>query len=105
MKQPVLVRIMPLEEVSNNIGDESNVSGQAGLSPTEQANTDMRRIDLAELSLTEDNELSENTVLDFIKGMPKSELGTLLIIRPTNTVRMRAEALLTGSKTKRSQKT
>ncbi len=30
MKQPVLVRIMPLEEVSNNIGDESNVSGQAG---------------------------------------------------------------------------
>lgn len=96
MKQPVLVRIMPLEEVSNNIGDESNVSGQAGLSPTEQANTDMRRIDLAELSLTEDNELSENTVLDFIKGMPKSELGTLLTKsgRPTPAAYARAEAAL-----------
>ena len=96
MKQPVLVRIMPLSEVSNNIGDESNVSGQAGLSPTEQANTDMRRIDLAELSLTEDNELSENTVLDFIKGMPKSELGTLLTKsgRPTPAAYARAEAAL-----------
>lgn len=96
MKQPVLVRIMPLSEVSNNIGDESNVSGQAGLSPTEQANTDMRRIDLAELSLTEDNELSENTVLDFIKGMPKSELGTLLTKsgRPTAEAFARAEVAL-----------
>lgn len=96
MKQPVLVRIMPLSEVSNNIGDESNVSGQAGLSPTEQANTDMRRIDLAELRLTEDNELSEDTVLDFIKGMPKSELGTLLTKsgRPTAEAFARAEVAL-----------
>ncbi len=62
---------------------------------TEQANTDMRRIDLAELSLTEDNELSENTVLDFIKGMPKSELDLANSSgRPTPAAYARAQAAL-----------
>lgn len=96
MKQPVLVRIMPLEEVSSNIGDESNVSGQAGLSAIEQASTDMRRLDLASLELTADNELSEATVMGFVKGMPTSELGTLLTKsgRPTQAAYNRAETAL-----------
>lgn len=96
MKQPVLVRVMPLEEVSSNIGDESNVSGQAGLSAIEQASTDMRRLDLTSLELTADNELSEATVMGFIKGMPTSELGTLLTKsgRPTQAAYNRAETAL-----------
>ena len=38
----------------------------------------MRRIDLTALELTSDNELSEATVMDFIKGMPAAEMGSLL---------------------------
>ena len=96
MEQPVLVRIMPLEEVTSNIGDESNVSGQAGLNPTEQASTDMRRLDLAELQLTPDNELSEATVMDFVKGMPRPEFNKLISKsgRPTAEAFARAEAAL-----------
>lgn len=78
MKNPVLVRVMPQDQVTNNIGDESNVSGQSTLNSVEQAKTDMRRLDLAQLDLNDNNELTTDSILGFINSMPASEKNALL---------------------------
>ena len=46
MQQPVLVRIMPTDAITGNIGDVSNTTGNLGMTAVEQANNDARRIDL-----------------------------------------------------------
>lgn len=72
MKKPVLVRIMPSDQVTPNIGDVSNTSGTAALSPLEQAKNDARRVDISSMLFGE-NGISAQNVRDFIKAMPISE--------------------------------
>jgi len=78
MKQPVLVRIMPKEEITANIGDESNTRTTAGLTPAEQAKTDERRVNVSGIAISEDGEISRASVTEFIASMPQSERAGLL---------------------------
>ncbi|MDY0190711.1 MAG: LPD38 domain-containing protein [Desulfuromonas sp.] len=73
MKQPVLVRVMPRSEITQNIGDESNRSGQLDLNKLEQAKTDMRRLNLLDLKYGANGQITPETVMQFIQSMPSNE--------------------------------
>lgn len=77
MTSPVLVRIMPLEEVTANIGDESNQTGVADKSALEKAKDDARRLDLSALSFNDDGEISPETARQFVDAMPTAEQTAL----------------------------
>lgn len=78
MKNPVLVRVMPSSEITNDIGDESNISGVSELSPVEQARNDARRINVAGTAVIgPDGQLTREAAEQFINSMPESERGGL----------------------------
>jgi hypothetical protein len=76
-KQPVLVREMRAEDVTADIGDESNVSGIAERSSPEVARDDARRIDLAALEFDEAGNVADATVRGFVDSQPVSEQTAL----------------------------
>ena len=78
MKQPVLVRIMPQDQITQDIGDESNTATVSALSAAEQARNDAARIDAANMAFDDNGEISEATVRQFIQSMPEAERGGLL---------------------------
>lgn len=78
MDKPVLVRIMPSDQITENIGDESNISGQSELSSVEQAKTDTRRLDLSLLEFSDDGDITAESAASFINSMPVSERAALL---------------------------
>lgn len=73
MPNPVLVRIMRPEDVTDNIGDESNVSGVADKSAREAARDDARRLDLSTLDFNDDGTVTRAAQLAFVNAMPVSE--------------------------------
>jgi len=78
MKNPVLVRVLPPEQVTPDIADESNVSSTLSLNATEQARNDANRIDLGGLKFSPDGGISADTVRGFVAGMPLTEQQTLI---------------------------
>lgn len=78
MKKPVLVRIMPDEEVTADIGDLSNTTGNLDMNVSEVARNDAERLKPSDIRFEMDGTVSKNTVLDFIYKMPESERGPLL---------------------------
>jgi len=78
IQNPVLVRIMPKSYITPDIGDVSNVGVELKLSPVEKARNDGNRIDLGSLSFNEDGSINTDTVIQFVKGMPATELGELM---------------------------
>ena len=78
MANPVLVRVMPLESVTADIGDVSNTVGNLELSPVEQANNDVQRVNLEALSFAEDGSVTPQAVRQFVQAMPQAEQGSLL---------------------------
>jgi hypothetical protein len=78
MSQPVLVRIMPKSLITSDIGDVSNVAGQLRLNPVEAAKNDLNRFDLSGLQYGEDGSVNTQSLIQFVKGMPKEEQGELL---------------------------
>lgn len=78
MANPVLVRVMPKSFVTADIGDVSNVGGQLRLSPVEAAKNDGNRIDLGGLSFNEDGGVNTNSLIQFVRSMPKEEQGELI---------------------------
>lgn len=78
MKQPILVRVMDKADVTADIGDRSNTSGNMALSAAEQAANDVDRIDFGKISFTADGEVDNDSVLDFASQMPESERNTLV---------------------------
>ncbi len=78
MRNPVLVRVMPADKVTPDIGDVSNTSGTATLSPAEMATNDIRRIDLQAIAFDEDGEVTEQSVMQFIQSMPIGERAGLM---------------------------
>lgn len=78
VQNPVLVRIMPEQFVTPDIGDVSNIATGLELSPTEKARNDQRRVDLGALQFAEDGSITPNTVIQFVRGMPKTEQGGLI---------------------------
>ena len=78
MARPVLVRIMPKSMITPDIGDVSNVGGQLRLSPVEAAKNDGNRIDLNGLQFNEDGGVNTNSLIQFVRSMPKEEQGELI---------------------------
>jgi len=78
MKNPVLVRVMPQNQVTADIADESNTSSTLTLSATEQAKNDANRIDLDGLMFRDDGAISPETVRGFIAAMPQAEQQQLI---------------------------
>ena len=78
IQNPVLVRIMPKSYVTPDIGDVSNVAGQLRLNPVEAAKNDVNRFDLQGLQYNEDGGINANSVIQFIRAMPKEEQGELI---------------------------
>jgi hypothetical protein len=77
-KNPVLVRVMPKSKVTANIADISNISGTLRLSPVESAKNDINRVDLNGLTFNDDGSPNTNTLIQFVRSMPKDEQGELI---------------------------
>jgi hypothetical protein len=77
-ENPVLVRVMPKSQVTPNIADISNISGTLRLSPVESAKNDISRVDLNGLTFNDDGSPNTNTLIQFVRSMPKDEQGELV---------------------------
>lgn len=78
MQNPVLVRVMPQEAVTRDIGDVSNTVGNLSMTAVEQARNDASRVDLPALQFAADGSITPETVRGFVRSMPTSEQGGLL---------------------------
>lgn len=78
MRNPVLVRIMPADQVSADIGDVSNTMGNLDLSAVEQSRNDAQRVNLDALQFADDGAITPEAVRQFVRSMPQSEHGALL---------------------------
>ena len=73
MKNPILVRLLPQDQVTDNIGDLSNRDEKGKLSPVEQAKTDMGRIDLDSLKFTAEGAIGGEAIHQFRMAQPAAE--------------------------------
>lgn len=78
MKNPMLVRVMPMDQVNKNTGDVSNTATGLSFNIVEQAKNDTNRVDLSTVQFNESGDVSPQTVRDFIKAMPDTERGNLI---------------------------
>lgn len=78
MRAPVLVRVMPTDQVTADIGDVSNTVGNLNLSAVEQANNDSQRVNLDMLQFAEDGSITPEAVRQFVRAMPQAEQGGLI---------------------------
>jgi hypothetical protein len=69
---------MPKSYITPDIGDVSNVAGQLRLNPVEAAKNDLNRFDLEGLKYNEDGSINTNSVIQFVRSMPKEEQGELI---------------------------
>lgn len=73
MKQPVLVRVMNVDDVSADIGDKTNTSNVMSYSNIDRANTDLARIEKVKLETDENGDLTYNGVKQFVESLPQVE--------------------------------
>jgi hypothetical protein len=78
MQNPMLVRVMPMDQVNKNTGDVSNTGAGLSFNIVEQAKNDTNRIDLSKIDFNDAGDISPKTVRDFIKAMPDTERGNLI---------------------------
>jgi hypothetical protein len=78
MQNPMLVRLMQMQDVNKNIGDVSNTGAGLTFNAVEQAKNDTNRVDLSAIKFNENGEVSPQTVRDFVKAMPTTEQGNLI---------------------------
>ncbi|MDA8260217.1 MAG: PLxRFG domain-containing protein [Betaproteobacteria bacterium] len=78
MREPVLVRVMSDQDVTPNLGDETNIAAGAELSPVEKAANDARRIDIGGIQFGDDGEITPAAVTQFVQAMPETERAGLI---------------------------
>ncbi|MBM6928193.1 hypothetical protein [Parasutterella secunda] len=78
MRNPVLVRIMPNERVTGNIGDISNTSGNNQLNAVEKAHNDANRVNFEGMEFNEDGSPTQESVVSFIRSMPSAEQAEMI---------------------------
>jgi hypothetical protein len=78
MQNPMLVRVMPMDQVNKNTGDVSNTGAGLSFNIVEQAKNDTNRLDLSTVKFTDSGDISPQTVRDFIAAMPTTEQGNLI---------------------------
>lgn len=75
---PVLVRVMPNDQITADIGDISNTATNLNLSVIEQAKNDANRIDLQGLQYDPNGDLTLTGIRDFVNAMPTTERANLI---------------------------
>lgn len=78
MKNPMLVRIMPMDQVNKNTGDVSNTGAGLTFNFVEQAKNDTNRVDLSKITFTDTGDVTPQTIKDFVAAMPTTEQGNLM---------------------------
>lgn len=78
MKHPVLVRVMPTENITEDIGDRSNTTSNLQLNPVEVAKNDVNRVDLSNLKFNADDSPSNESILQFLSSLPQQEVAQLV---------------------------
>jgi hypothetical protein len=78
MRRPVLVRLMPADQVTADIGDRTNVAGVSALSTVDQAANDAQRVKLEAIEFAEDGSPTPDAVKRFVQGMPAPEQAGLI---------------------------
>lgn len=78
MREPVLVRLMRRDDVTDDMGDRTNVSGVSDLSAVEQARNDSLRIRLDALEFTDTGAPTAAAVKRFVQAMPQAEQSGLM---------------------------
>lgn len=78
MKSPVLVRVMQAKDVTADIGDRSNTSGNLHLNAVENAMQDVHRVDLSNTQFYSDGTPTVKSVAEFVGKMPLSEQGLMI---------------------------
>jgi hypothetical protein len=78
MQAPVLVRFMPREFITRDIGDVSNISTGLELSAAEKAKNDLQRVDLDSVQFSDEGNITPTSVMEFIRAMPETERGGLI---------------------------
>lgn len=73
MKKPILIRLLPQDQITDNIGDLSNRDEKGKLSPVEQAKTDMGRLDLDSLKFTAEGAIGGEAIHQFRMAQPAAE--------------------------------
>ena len=73
LKQPVLVRVMNVDDVSADIGDKTNTSNVMSYSNIDRANTDLARIEKVKLETDDNGDLTYNGVKQFVESLPQVE--------------------------------
>ena len=75
MKQPVLVRVMKSEDVSNDIADKTNTVATMSLSNLDRVKTDNERLNNSGVKLdTDDNgDLTIKGISQFVQTLPEPE--------------------------------
>lgn len=77
MKNPVLVRVMQPKDVTKDIGDQTNITQGATLSPVEAAHNDIKRVDVSKVECYADGSPTKDSVAAFIRGLPQTEQAGL----------------------------
>ena len=78
MQRPVLVRVMGAADVTDDMGDRTNIPMTQNLSAKDMAANDARRIDVRSMSFDEDGAPTPDSIKDFISQIPSAEQGNLL---------------------------
>lgn len=78
MNHPVLVRVMPNDQVTTQFVDESNTSSNLQMGAVERANNDARRVNLNALEFNEDGTPTKDSVVQFARTMPETERASML---------------------------
>ena len=73
LKNPVLVRVMNVDDVSADIGDKTNTSNVMSYSNIDRANTDLARIEKVKLETDDNGDLTYNGVKQFVESLPQVE--------------------------------
>jgi hypothetical protein len=78
MQNPMLVRVMPMDQVNKNTGDVSNTGAGLTFNFVEQAKNDTNRVDLSKITFTDNGDVTPQTIRDFVAAMPTTEQGNLM---------------------------
>jgi hypothetical protein len=78
MQNPILVRVMPMDQVNKNTGDVSNTGAGLTFNFVEQAKNDTNRVDLSKITFTDNGDITPQTIRDFVAAMPTTEQGNLM---------------------------
>lgn len=94
MKHPVLVRVMSEADIRADMGDRTNTTVTAELTPQERAANDAKRIDLTRVDIDERGQPTRAALDAFIQATPEAERAGMLDARTGEPTKQAAERFM-----------